>query len=211
MSISRNQKGFSIWIILLILLLLAILGFAGWRIWKADDSGSEPPATSESSPETDAAEEPAEPEPTYAMPPSGAYRVEQPDGWVKGTCADSSDLLFLAPSNDKLGTCNSENGGTVAISKNNGDVSQPESYYTSNAEYGSVSYGTFTADGITGYKVSYEIVAESILGYPPVGTEQTQYTLFDGTNSFVIVYTRLPGHADVSATVQALAESFDKL
>jgi hypothetical protein len=211
MSLERNQQGFSPWIILLIILVLAILGFVGWRAWIAEESASDIPHTSDTGSESETPEEPAEPEPTYALPPSKAYRVAQPNEWVTRTCPDSPDLLFLAPSSDKLGTCNSENGGTVAISKNGGNLSQPESYYTSNAEYSGVSYTAFSADGISGYKVSYTIAAENILGYPPVGTQQTQYLLFDGTSSFTIVYTRLPGHADVSTAVQALAESFDKL
>lgn len=212
MKIMHDQRGFSPWIILLILLILAALGFAGWRVWSADDDTATPSTTesaSEKEPEGD--EMSAEPEPIYAMPPSEAYRVELPVSWVKKICPDSENLLFLAPTTDKLGTCNSENGGTVAITKNSGDVGHPESYYMSDPHYGSVSYSAFAADSITGHKAAYTIATEDVLGYPPVGTQQTQYVLFDGANSFVIAYTRFSGDPDLAATVQALAESFDKL
>lgn len=212
MVIARNQKGFSPLFIVLILLILALLGFAGWRIWESkDDKGSGKPESSESTPSSGDSEEPAPPALNYVKPPSEVYRVALPDTWVKATCPDTPDLLFLAPTTDKLGRCNSESGGTVAISKASGDVSHPATYYTGDSHLSGVSHAAITIDGINGYKVAYTIAVEYELGYPPVGTQQTQWVLFDGTNSFIIVYTRLPGDPDLAATAQTLAETFDKL
>lgn len=205
-----NQQGFSPLFIILILLILAVLGFVGWRVWSertpADSGASSTPAAS-----TDKDGSSETPAPTYVMPVSEAFRVALPATWVSRTCADNADILFLAPTEDKLGTCSSESGGTLAISKNAGDTRRDEASYTSDSSYSSVSYSPITIDGITGTKVSYTIATESIIGYPPVGTQHVVYSLYDGTNTFSLVYTRLPGDADHAATVQTIAESFDVL
>jgi Tfp pilus assembly protein PilX len=213
MSLARNQQGFSPLIIIILLLILALLGFGGWRVWesKKDKDKSASSSSSEPSPISSAAEEPTASALNYVKPPSEVYQVALPEGWVKATCPGTPDLLFLAPSTDKLGKCDTESGGTVAIGKNSGNTGHPETFYTSDPQYGSVAYTSITLDGITGYKVSYTVAAESISGYPPVGTQQTQYVLFDGTNTFTIVYTRFAGDADLAATVQTMAETFDKL
>ncbi|MEK7600136.1 MAG: hypothetical protein AAB462_03835 [Patescibacteria group bacterium] len=209
MRLRHNQQGFSPLIIILILLLLAIIGFAGWRIWSKDTPSSRADTKTASSSDKDGAGEAAEP--AYAMPVSEAYRVALPATWVSATCADNSDILFLAPTTDKLGKCASESGGTVAVSKNSGDTSHNEEYYTSDDHYASVNYSPVTIDGITGSKVTYTIATENIIGYPPVGTQQIIYSLFDGTNTFSLSYTRFAGEPDLAAAVQTLAESFDKL
>ncbi|HTE58232.1 MAG TPA: hypothetical protein VK694_05810 [Verrucomicrobiae bacterium] len=212
MVMTRNQKGFSPIFIILILLLLALLGFAGWRIWESrDDKGGKIPSSSDSAPASADPEEPAAPALNYVKPPSEVYRVALPDTWVKATCPDTPDLLFLAPTTDKLGKCNSEFGGTVTISKASGDVSHPAAYYSGDSHLSGVSYATTTIDSINGYKVSYTVSTEYEIGTPAVGTQQTQWVLFDGTNSFIMVYTRLPGDPDLAAAAQTLAETFDKL
>jgi len=207
----RNQKGFSPVIILLILLLLAVMAFAGWRVWGSkDDSDSAKPSTSESEPAPDKDEPVDDPELAYVRPPSEVYRVAQPEGWVKATCADTPDVLFLAPSTDRLGKCGSESGGTVFATKSPGNVGNPEAHYTGSAHYRGVTYTPITIDGMNGYKATYTTATVDGLGYPPIGSQGADYVLFDGTNSFVLVYTRLPGAPDLAATVQTMAETFDK-
>lgn len=202
-----NQKGFSPLILILLILLLLALGFAAWRVLGSDSD--KPSDSSESTSTTK--ETPDEPAVTYAKPISEAYQVVQPDAWVKGTCPDNPDLLFLAPSSDKLGKCQTESFGTVSVTKNAGDSTNNEEYYTGDDYYGSVSYSAVTIDGITGYKVGYTIAGESELGYPPIGTKQVLYVLYDGTNTYTIAYGQMAGDADHAATAQAIAESFDKL
>lgn len=206
---SRNQGGFSPVTILLVLLLTATLAFTVLRVYDSKDTRSSTPPSS-----SDASSDPApvdDPDLAYVRPPSEVYRVAQPEGWVKSTCSDSPDLLFLAPSTDKLGKCNSESGGTVLISKSAGDIREPATAFTGNPQYTSVSYEATTIDGMAGYKVAYAIAATGDPGYPPPGTKHIQYVLFDGTNSFIIIHTRLPADPDLSAIVQTMAETFDKV
>ena len=208
---ARNQKGFAPWLIILILLILLLLGFVGWRVWDSrDDGGGSTPDSSESAGSDEAGDEP-EATVTTVMPPSEAYRVALPEGWVKAICPDTEHLLFLAQTTDKLGKCNTESGGTVAITKTGSDAGHPESYYTADPYYGGVSYAPVMIDSMAGYKVAYTVASADGLGYPPVGTHQIQYVLFDGPSSYVLVYTRFAADPDLSAAFQTLAESFDKL
>ncbi|MEO5628109.1 MAG: hypothetical protein ABIQ89_04465 [Candidatus Saccharimonadales bacterium] len=204
MSLKNNQRGFSPLIILLVIVILGVLGFAGWTVWKKSKAT---PATTSSAKTEVTKDKTAKPEPTYTMPTSAAFRVVAPDGWVNSTCADNPDTLFLATTSDKLGKCQSDFGGTVVISKVSGNATQPESYYSSDASLGSVVYSDVTIDGVSGHKVSYTVTGAAEVG-PAVGTQQTTYILYDGTSSYIITYTRLSGEADLSAEVQALAESF---
>lgn len=206
MRIKHNQQGFSHWLILLLILLLLVIGFVGWRVW---DARSNEDTSSTSAPvEKDAT--PAD-EVVTVRPPSEGYQVTLPDTWVSSTCADTPDLLFLAPTEDKLGTCNSESGGTVAIARNDGNIGYGADYYAADPYYGDAVYTPITIDGIAGYKVSYSVATETELGFPPVGTQVVQYVLFDGTHTYTTTYTRMSGDPDLTTEVQTLAESFDKL
>lgn len=205
MRIKQNQQGFSHLIILLLILLLLVIGFVGWRVWDSK-KGSDTSGSSS----VEKTDEPAE-EVTVVMPPSEGYQVALPDTWVSSTCADSPDLLFLAPTEDKLGKCNTESGGTVAISRNDGNIGYGADYYEADPYYGDVVYSAITIDGIEGYKVSYSVATETELGFPPIGTQVVQYVLFDGTDTYMMTYTRMSGDPDLTAEVQTLAESFDKL
>ena len=210
MSIQSNQRGFSHFIIILLVLILAILGVIGWRVWessKTDDSATPSASSNSKKKSTDKGITTF----TYVKPVSESYRVALPTGWVSGTCADNTEILFLAPTTDKLGKCSSESGGTVAVSKNSGDIGHNEEYYTSDDYFGSPVFTPITIDGITGYKVSYSVATDTELGYPPVGTQIVHYSLFDGTNTYTLTYNRFAGDPDLTATVQTLAESFDKL
>lgn len=211
MKLRKNQKGFSPLILILLLLLLLIVGFAAWKVYdtnKKNDSGD----PSSSSKTTSAKKSiPKTAEPTYVKPISEIYRVALADGWVKGTCADNPDILFLAQSTDKLGKCQSEYFGTVAISKNSGNTGHNEEYYTADDAYASVTYVAITIDGVPGYRVSYTVATENELGTPAVGTKIVQYVLYDGTSTFTISYSRASGDPDLTAEVQIIADSFDKL
>lgn len=212
MKLRTEQKGFSPLIIVLVLLLLGLLGFAGWTVY----SKNKKTETSTAKSETKKAAAPEKSttkriEPTYVKPAGEAYRVALPATWVSGTCADNPDILFLAPTSDKLGKCQSEYFGTVALSKNAGNIGHNEEYYTSDDAYADVTYTATTIDGIAGYKVTYTVATANELGVPAVGTKIVQYVLYDGANSYTISYSRTAAEADLTAVVQTLAESFDKL
>ena len=212
MKLRSNQKGMSPLIIILLLLLLGIIGFTGWFVWNSNKTGSSTSTSAESSTKDESkTEKRIRVEPPYIKPPSEAYRVILPSAWVTSNCSDSPDLLFLAQSTDKLGKCQSEYFGTVAIAKNTGNIGHNEEYYTSDDAYADVTYTATTIDGITGYKVAYTVATENELGVPKVGTKIVQYFLYDGTNTFSISYSRPSGEPALTATVQTLAESFDKL
>lgn len=203
----NNQNGFSPIYLLLVILILLALGFIGWKVW---ERSKDAPASSSSTSES-VDKDATTPEITYASPESELYRVSVPEAWVSGTCPDNVDILFLAPSTEKLGRCQSDSGGTVAIAKNTGNTGHTEEYYTSDDQFSSVSYSPVTIDGITGYKVSYTVATENELGYPPVGTKVVLYSLYDGTNTFSQVYTQLPDDPNLASVFQSIAESFDKL
>ena len=210
MKLRTNQKGISPLIIILLILLLAVVGFAGWTVYntnKKSEPTTKPAAKTESTTESTPKRTPL----ALVKPISEAYRVALPDGWVKGTCADSPDVLFLATTTAKLGKCESYSGGMVFIAKNAGNTGHTEEYYTSDDAFSDVTYTSITIDGISGYKVKYTYATENELGYPAVGTKATDYILFDGTNTFSIGYLQFVGEPDLGTTVQALAESFNKL
>lgn len=206
MKLSRNQRGIAHLYLILGVVLVVVIGLVGWRVWvmRSDKAPSE----TASSP---SAEKEVEPDLNYIQPPSEAYRVALPEGWTSNTCPDSPNTLFMAPTIDKLGKCNTESGGTVAIDRQDGNVGYGEDYYTSNSYYDSPAYTPMTVDGIEGYRISYYVGDDDGLGYPPIGTQIVKYVLFDGTNTFVITYTRFAGDPDEGANAQAIAESFDKL
>lgn len=206
MKLRNNQQGIAHLYLILALILALVIGLVGWRVWAMRSDK----ATDTSTAKTAEEEEPA-PAVTYVQPPSEDYRIALPDTWVSGSCPDTPNLLFLAPTADKLGKCNSESGGTVSIGRNDGNTGYGEDYYTSDDYYGDVVYTAVTIDGIEGYKVAYTVATETELGYPPIGTQVVQYVLFDGTNTYQVTYTRFSGDPDLSAQAQAIAESFDVL
>lgn len=205
MNIRRNQQGFTPFHFLVLIALLLLLAFVGWRVWEArSDKEVEAPVASQTTKSAD--DTPL----NYIQPPSEDYRAALPEGWVSGTCPDSPDILFMAPSNDMLGKCNSEFGGTVIISRSDGNTGYGEDYYTSDASYGGVTYEAVTIDGIEGYKVAYTVAGEVMVG-PAAGSQIVQYVLFDGTNTWSVTYTQLAGDPDNKAHAQSIAESFDVL
>lgn len=215
MKVRSNNDGFAQWLlILLILLVLAAIGLAGWNVWNNNKDSSEDTASSETT-ATSTTKETDEPEDTHehARPISEIYEVTLPDTWVKKTCDDSPDLLFLAPATDLLGTCQSESAGMVAISRNDGDIRHNEEYYMADDYYGAASYTAAVVDGLSGYKVSYTVATETELGYPPVGTESVHYFLYDSTadKTYSLTYTQLPSNPDHKTTFTTIAESFDAL
>lgn len=205
MKTRQNQQGIAHLYLILGLVLILVIGLVGWRVWamRSDKAADTPAKITEKTA--------AEPELNYIQPPNEAYKVALPDTWVNSSCPDTPDLLFLAPTIDKLGKCNSESGGTVVVTRNDGNTGYGEDYYTESDYYDSPVYTVVTIDGIEGYKVAYTVGSDDGLGYPPIGTQVVRYVLFDGTDTYSINYTRFAGDPDESAKAQFIAESFDLL
>ena len=146
-------------------------------------------------------------------PDSGGYKVEKPTDWVTGSCEDNPDIFFLAPTTDLLGKCQTEYFGTVSVSKIDGDVRRTEEYYAADDYYRSPAFTAVTVDGLPGYRVSYSIALESELGYPPVGTFEYFYNLYDAVDNvtYKIGYRELPSDTDYQPKFIEIAESFRRI
>ncbi len=208
----KSKKKKIIILVLLGVLLLSGATFAGYKYSKSN-SDEAPVAKEESSTPEEETPAPAEPTLKKARPVSGAFEVEVPVGWVSSTCADNPDILFLAPTTELLGKCASEYFGTVAVTTNKGNIGHNEEYYTSDDSYASVKYSSVTVDSIPGYKVSYTVATEGELGYPPVGTFEYIYNLYDSTSNqtFRPAYRQLPSDSNYQSQFVQIAESFNKL
>lgn len=200
----RSKK--PLWVLLVILLVAAAAAGAWyWQQRKIDDLEKQLSVASSSQQTKEAPTDPVEVH--LVGPVEASFSVELPDAWVFGTCADT-EIVFLAPSADKLGKCNTESFGTVSISKVPGDVREPETAFADAAVYGSVNYEVVTLDGAPGVKVSYTVLDSGELGYPPVNTKMIRYTVFKDGNSYVIGYQQQPGDTDYAAVFEDIANSF---
>lgn len=207
---SKKLKVFSL--ILLSLLLITGVSYASYKYAKSDSKDTK----SASSEETKSTTKEAPVETVVAEmvePTSGDYRVELPEEWVTGSCADNPDIFFLAPTTDLLGKCQTEYFGTVSITKIEGDQRRTEEYYSADDYYRAPAFSAVTIDSLPGYRVSYSIAQESELGYPPVGTFEYNYNLYDGGEdvTYRISYRQLPSDGDYQSSFITIAESFNKL
>lgn len=212
MKASDDQRGFSALIVLLLLLFLLLIAFAGWRIWQNKDE-KQPTSGTNTSATQEAEDEDGAPGGERVKPPSESYSVVLPEAWKTGTCPDSPHLIFLAPTTELLGKCSSESFGTVSVSRHDGDTRKLESYYTREASWGSISYdNSIMIDGLPGNRVGYTQVAESLVGYPPVGTKEILYDLYDASShhTYTIGYRQLPTEPNNEAAFTTIAESFDR-
>ncbi len=211
MKLRTNQQGISPLIIVVSVLLLGLLGFAGWTVYNKNKK-TDTKTTSSTAKTSDT---PATPKKTVELttvkPVSKIYQVDIPVSWVSGTCTDNPDLLFLAPTKDTLGKCQSEYFGTVSVTKSAGSTGHNKEYYTTNNEYTDVSFEPLAIDDFASYKVSYTQATANELGVPAVGTIITQYVIYDGSDTFTLSYSRTNADADLSVAFQDLAESFTKL
>lgn len=210
-SLKKPKKLKVLGLVLLTLVLLFGSAFAGYKYAKSKEK--EPEASSE----VKSASETKDVEPTTVAetvsPDSGGYEVELPEDWVTGSCADNPDIFFLAPTTELLGKCQTEYFGTVSVSKIEGDQRRTEEYYAADDYYRSPAFSSVTIDSLPGYRVSYSIATESELGYPPVGTFEYIYNLYDEAEdvTYKIAYRELPSDEDYQAEFITIAQSFNKL
>lgn len=208
----KTSKKKIILISIAIILASSLVAFAGYKFAKSDSEDTK----SSSSEETKSTTKEAPADIVVAelvSPESGEYEVELPESWVTGSCADNPDIFFLAPTTELLGKCQTEYFGTVSISKIEGDQRRTEEYYAADDYYGSPAFSAVTIDSLPGYRVSYSIAQESELGYPPVGTFEYTYNLYDELEdvTYKIAYRELSSDSDYQAEFIVIAESFNKL
>lgn len=208
-----NERGVSRVLILLIILFLLLLAGGAWWVWQSNEPQPLPADTSEATP-SESTDQTTESDPTgehdhsvAARPVSEAYSVRIPDGWVSANCEDNEDILFVAPNDEQLGKCASEFGGAVTISKQAGDAREPESVYTSRTDISDVNYAGTTVAGMEATRVAYTQAEEPMVG-PPVGTDFVIVIAFDGTNSYILSYSRYPDWEDNLEHFDAIVNTF---
>jgi hypothetical protein len=211
-SFFKSKKFKTLSIILLILLLLSSAAFAGFKYAKSDEPKKEDTKPDETSLSEDKDLIISE-APETARSISELYEVNLPDGWEKGTCPDNPDILFLAPTTELLGRCQTESFGMVSVSVAQEDTRRTEEYYSADDYYAAPTYSTTTVDGLSGYWVSYNIAAENIVGYPPIGTYEYSLNLFDPSDgkTYIVAYRELPGDPNYRSDFTAIALSFNNL
>lgn len=194
-------------------LLLTATTYAGYKYAKSEDKKAEVDTSKTEEVKKDSKDEKRIVILDLVGPDSGGYKVEKPTDWVTGSCEDNPDIFFLAPTSDLLGKCQTEYFGTVSVSKIEGDVRRTEEYYAADDYYTSPAFTAVTVDGLPGYRVSYSIALESELGYPPVGTFEYFYNLYDAVDNvtYKIGYRELPSDTDYQPKFIEIAESFRRI
>lgn len=192
-----NQKGFSIFELLLILLILLILGAVGWYVWqskqKADKNYNDAAQGAGDAQKSDkkkkeAAKPAADPTAdwlTYSNKP-GSFSFKYPKTWVQATHPDScSPGIALFGANSKsVGVCASESFGQMSFFGGRGDAQDLADREMNNASYPGFQTEAVTINGVTGKKQtgSYQAVPDAV-GGPKTGDKFVVYTFF--TNGYV--------------------------
>ena len=204
-NIRNDSRGVAPILLVLILLFLAIAGFAGWRVW--DMSRSEPATSSNSptpSPKSEAPEEIPAPTLERVSGAGDSYSVALPIGWVHRSC-DDSNILFLAPSDDLLGKCNSDSFGVLSIGRNTGDT-RAEGDPASDPTATDVSVSSVTVDSQPATKTRYTVGStESIV---PAGTRFVRYQILYEGYTYTIGSTQMPDGASYTDQLDEIVGSF---
>lgn len=203
-NLKNNEQGVAPLLIILLIFLLAVVGFAGWRVWSASKSDSK--ASSSESSSTEKIETSDEPVPELERVSSAtdSFSVALPSGWVQRTCEDA-DILFLAPSEDKLGKCSSGYFGAISISRNEGDV-RADSDPASDPSATEVSVSTATIDGKEATKTSYTVSGEEAM--IPSGTRIIRYQLFHEGYTYTLGASQDPGGTSYATELDAIVRTF---
>lgn len=182
-------------------LILGLLGFVGWRSW--DAANPDPVKSSDDSAEKVEVGEEA-PESLERISTAGdSYTVPLPTGWLYELCEDS-DILFLAPTEDLLGQCNSGYFGAISISRNGGDT-RSESDPTSDPSAVEVEISEVTIDGQPATRVSYSIGESDFL---TTGAEYLFYQIFYEGNTYTLGTSSEPGEVSFTEELDSIVRSF---
>jgi len=194
-------------------LILGLIGFVGWRSW--DTANPNPVTSSDDSAEKGEVGEEADstekvevgeeaPESLERISTAGdSYTVPLPTGWLYELCEDS-DILFLAPTEDLLGQCNSGYFGAISISRNGGDT-RSESDPTSDPSAVDVEISEVTIDGQPATKVSYSIGESDFL---TTGAVYVFYQIFYEGNTYTLGTSSEPGEVSFTEELDSIVRSF---
>lgn len=192
--------------ILLTIGIAAGVGLLVWNVWFSHNTELEPvPPKQTSQPnETVKIEEPKESEKERVSSPNNTYSVEIPDGWVSSSCNDV-DVLFLAPSPDLLGKCNSGFGGAISISRNDGDV-RSESNPLNDPSATEISESRTTLGDQQATRTSYTIANGD--GLIPDGTTFVRFQTFYNNSTYTLVTSHSPNASSFVGELDEIASSF---
>ena len=214
-SVPPTKKSGGLKKFLMILLILLLIGAAGGGAWYAqqkkinklekDKKAAEEKADKAGSAKSGEKREVVRVQ--VARPASRSFSVEIPLDWLSGTCGE--DLLFIANTEQRLGKCDTEYFGMMSFSWAAGDTREPTATYSSNPDYADFTSAAVTINGVSGDKLTYRFVGESLVGYPATGSSFITYRLFDGTNTFIATYDRNAGETDYRTDFEAIVETLD--
>lgn len=192
--------------ILLTIGIAAGVGLLVWNVWFSHNTELEPtPPKQTSQPnETVKIEEPKESEKERVSSPNNTYSVEIPDGWVSSSCNDV-DVLFLAPSPDLLGKCNSGFGGTISISRNDGDV-RSESNPSDDPNITNFSESEISLDDQPATRSRYTLTDGG--GFIADGTTFVIFQAFYNNSTYRLVTNYAPNGSSYISELDAIADSF---
>jgi hypothetical protein len=205
-KLHHDQRGIAPLLVILILLLLALIGFTGWRVWSASntDTDSAPAASSPATTDKIETGEEAPPALERISTASDSYSVALPSGWVHATCEDT-DILFLAPSEELLGRCNSGSFGAISISRSAGD-SRAEGDPRSDPTATDVSVTDVTINRQPATKTSYTVGGDGAM--VAVGTRFVSYRVFYEGNTYTLGAQQAPGGTSYATELDAFVRSF---
>lgn len=204
-KLQNDQRGIAPLLLILILILLALIGFAGWRVWESSkdpavDSSTSTPASTEKVETTD------ETPPTLERisTASDSYTVALPSGWYYASC-DDSDILFLAPSEDLLGRCNSGSFGAISISRTPGDT-RTEGDPRTDPTARDVSVTDVTVNGQPATKTSYTVGGDGAM--VAAGTKFVSYRVFYEGHTYTLGAMQTPSGTSYATELDAIVRTF---
>jgi hypothetical protein len=182
----------------IVIIGISILLIAGATVWWLMSTNNSP--TSENTAENNTSETPMS-EPINI--PGFKYVVNKPASWTYGECGDTSTyVLFLAPTQEELGLCNSEEGGVVSISATPGDNRYPTSNLQTDEGVEFISETNITIDSQDALKVVYRLT--------DLDNKMTVYSFYDDLDTYTITYQQKPGASDQSEVVEHIVSTFKR-
>jgi hypothetical protein len=126
------------------------------------------------------------------------FALRYPSAWQQRTCAVSGHTtLYLAPTTDTLGACNSGFAGQVYVAAVGGDQRSTYTWSTTGG-YDDVKSQTVTVAGFTATRQTANVPDSAAAG-PVPGSKQVQYLLYAGGRTYIAVYSQAPSAPDTLA------------
>jgi hypothetical protein len=136
------------------------------------------------------------------------FSLRYPPTWQQRTCKVAGHTtLYLAPTADTLGVCNSGFGGQMSVGAQAGD--QRSVYeWTAASGYASLVTTAVTVSGIAGIRQSATVSATSSSGPgPAVGSKIVQYIFSTNDRTYTFAYTQAPSAPDTLASFELMIKT----